>query len=188
MSEENDIGPRIKSQNLPAYTYVPGLTPHPISDPRGHWHSGKPLSIESPMAWGVELFNRGYYWEAHEILEDIWTEQGRTGAGASLVKSLIKLAACGVKLLEGNSIGVQRHASRALELLVGLVTGSEPIGQSDQAALEQLKDFAEAQIARPTEITPERALGARNGGVPILGSLPISVQELEGMLRRLSAQ
>jgi predicted metal-dependent hydrolase len=65
----------------------------------------------------VDLFNFGYYWEAHEAWEGLWIAAGRTGPVADALKGLIKLAAAGVKAYEGRPAGVRRHARRALELL-----------------------------------------------------------------------
>ena len=65
---------------------------------------------------GVELFNAGYYWEAHEVWEGLWHAYGRHGAAADVLKALIKLAAAGVKVREGQEHGVRTHAGRAAEL------------------------------------------------------------------------
>ncbi len=67
--------------------------------------------------WAIDLFNQGYYWEAHEAWEQLWIAAGRSGTVADFLKGLIKLAAAGVKLREGNPRGVKRHAVRAGELL-----------------------------------------------------------------------
>jgi len=61
----------------------------------------------------VELFNAGYYWEAHEAWEGLWHAYGRHGAAADVLKALIKLAAAGVKVREGQEHGVRTHAGRA---------------------------------------------------------------------------
>jgi len=37
-------------------------------------------------------FNRGDYYEAHDVLESLWLEQGRGAASASFYKGLIQLA------------------------------------------------------------------------------------------------
>ena len=112
---------------LPAYSYVPGLFPHPFSDPRGHSFaqpqqvpdSFEPdASIESrEFLYAIDLFNHGYYWEAHETWEALWKTVGRRGVTADFLKALIKLAAAGVKARERRPSGVQRHAARAAELL-----------------------------------------------------------------------
>lgn len=127
---------------LPPYSYVPGHFPHPISDPAGHsyQHSATSSDEQTPGAhpqiclqsdwrklpnylFGIDLFNHGFYWEAHETWEQVWIELGRAGREADFIKGLIKLAAAGVKVREGRAIGVQRHAIRARELLLQ-VSGS----------------------------------------------------------------
>ncbi len=66
---------------FPPYTYVPGQAPHPIRDPAGHMHGVEPepaeLHVEdwwncTEYLWGIDLFNHGYYWEAHEVWEGLW--------------------------------------------------------------------------------------------------------------------
>ncbi|MBN8627605.1 MAG: DUF309 domain-containing protein [Planctomycetes bacterium] len=114
------------SLELPPYTYVPGRTPHPKSDPRGHAYgrTDEPLEEFDPaklehsrdFRYAVDLFHAGYYWEAHEVWEALWHAVGRTGPTADLLKGLIKLAAAGVKVLEGIPTGVVSHARRAAEL------------------------------------------------------------------------
>lgn len=118
--------PRYSAAPLPPYSYVPGHTPHPVSDPAGHMHgqSPEPAPPLEPAAWresaaylhGVDLFNHGFYWEAHEAWESLWHAAGRAGPTATWLKALIKLAAAAVKIREGNAAGAVRHARRSLEL------------------------------------------------------------------------
>jgi predicted metal-dependent hydrolase len=63
----------------------------------------------------VALFNAGYYWEAHEVWEGLWHAHGRRGPTADVLKGLIKLAAAGVKVRQGQPHGVITHARRAAE-------------------------------------------------------------------------
>ena len=124
-----DERPRYTALALPPYSYVPGHAPHPVSDPAGHMHGSEhePAEPLQPEAWdesaeylyAIDLFNHGYYWEAHEAWESLWLSAGRTGRVGSFLKGLIKLAAAGVKAREGNPTGVSRHAKRAKELLSG---------------------------------------------------------------------
>ena len=112
---------------LPPYSYVPGVNPHPIRDPRGHMHGREPTPPQpldparprdSPdYLYGIDLFNHGFAWEAHEAWESLWRVANRRGPIAAWLKCLIKLAAAHVKLREGSTDGVRRHAKRALELL-----------------------------------------------------------------------
>lgn len=130
--------PRYSNREFPPYTYVPGKQPHPISDPRGHMHGHEapdppPLDPEqwnqsASYLFAVDLFNHGFYWEAHEVWESLWIAAGRAGILADFLKGLIKLAAAGVKELEGNPTGIDRHRSRALELLSGTAANSQSYG------------------------------------------------------------
>jgi hypothetical protein len=109
---------------LPPYTYVPGGPhPHPISDPRGHSHGREALTLATAAARraclerGRDLFRAGYYWESHEAWEALWHQAGRAGPIARVVQALIKLAAAGVKVRQGQPHGVVVHAGRASALL-----------------------------------------------------------------------
>lgn len=112
---------------LPPYTHVPGRTPHPVSDPRGHSFGNRSENVKplpaagrpllDGLLWGIDLFNHGYFWEAHEAWEGLWHASGRRGAEADFFKALIQLAVAGVKHYEGRDEGMRRHAARARELL-----------------------------------------------------------------------
>jgi uncharacterized protein len=128
--------PHYSDEPLPRYSYVPGFTPHPVSDPCGHMHGHRtatPAALD-PARWeesaayryGVDLFNHGFYWEAHEAWESLWHAAGRSGPVAIWLKSLIKLAAAAVKVREGNSAGAQRHALRCMQLLQELSSTNRP--------------------------------------------------------------
>ena len=138
---------------LPPYTFIPGQAPHPVSDPAGHsfGRAAEPVAhFDSadwqtchPYLYGIDLFNHGFYWEAHEAWESLWHAAGRTGPIAAFLKGLIKLAAAGVKLREGVPDGAKGHAKRAAALfrecesLGDRVMGLRPadlIGWADAAA------------------------------------------------------
>jgi predicted metal-dependent hydrolase len=115
---------------FPPYAFVPGKNPHPLRDPAGHCYGQSPaecaaLSEENwqtndEYLWGIELFNHGYYWEAHESWEGVWNACGRQGMAADFLKGLIKLAAAGVKVREGRPRGVAQHGRRAEELFLSV--------------------------------------------------------------------
>ena len=129
---------------LPAYAFVPGRHPHPVSDVRGH--SVGRVAAPSPgldpndprgsrdYLYALDLFNAGFYWEAHEAWEGLWNAAGRAGHLADFLKGLIKLAAAGVKAREGQAVGVLRHAVRAGELFE-IVQAGLAAGQSIYAGL-----------------------------------------------------
>ena len=119
--------PRLTALPLPSYAYVPGRNPHPIRHPAGHRY-GLPTPTYSaldpqhwaasePYLYGIDLFNHGYYWEAHEVWEGLWRAHAHTEPIALFLQALIALAAAGVKQRQGRARGVQHHGERAQALL-----------------------------------------------------------------------
>jgi hypothetical protein len=94
---------RYSTRPFPPYAYVPGETPHPLRDPRGHSYGRferTRASALDPRAWwtcedyryAIDLFNHRYYWEAHEAIEGLWVAAGRdTDLGRGL-QGLIQIA------------------------------------------------------------------------------------------------
>lgn len=153
---------------LPPYTYIPGRTPHPVSDPRGHSYgiTAPPVTQFDPQhpeqspRWreAVALFEAGYYWEAHEAWESLWHFVGRSGPVGDCLKGLIKWAAAGVKAHEGRPAGVGRHCDRAAELLRPYAEIS-PIAQLDvRTILSRIEaartTFFSSGDDATTEVTP----------------------------------
>lgn len=108
---------------FPAYAYYGAPQPHPLHDPAGHSHGTAPRRPDplDPGRWqeseeylhGIDLFNHGYYWEAHDAWEALWVAAGKRGAVSEFLKGLIKLTAAGVKARQGVPEGVRRHAENA---------------------------------------------------------------------------
>jgi predicted metal-dependent hydrolase len=53
--------------------------------------------------WGQDLFNHGYYWEAHEAWEGLWQTANRGTPLRAFLKALILLSAAGIKIREGKT-------------------------------------------------------------------------------------
>jgi hypothetical protein len=113
----DDALPRlVPGRPFPPYSYVPGLFPHPVSDPGGHSFGVRhqppgPLDadhwdVNEDYLHGIDLFNHGYYWEAHEVWEGLWHAAGREGVVADFLKGLIQLTAAGVKVRQQVPRGV----------------------------------------------------------------------------------
>ena len=145
----------LPSAELPRYTYVPGSgSPHPIRDPRGHSHNRKlppPIALDPETwaenrwyLWAIDLFNLGYYWEAHEEWERLLRATGADSTCGRFLKGLIKLAAAGVKVREHSLHGVRRHAASAGEVFADVAA---------EAVLQK------AQSVEPSSPTPRMALG-----------------------------
>lgn len=167
------------ARDLPPYSYVPGHDlPHPVNDPGGHRRAAQDQAHAPPIApsvldtlpteprarrlalaamlaansrWrhAVDLFNGGWYWEAHEDWESFWNAFGRTTSEAQFVQGLIHLAAACVKVREGKPNGVARHARRARELLGDLTVaglGDAPSldPESITAVVTELENYSPA--------------------------------------------
>lgn len=113
---------------FPPYSFVPGQSPHPVRDPNGHSYGKPEPSVDVSQPWqewtpylfGIDLFNHGYFWEAHEEWEAVWHALGRRGPKADYFKALVHLAAAGVKHKEGRPKGVESHLQKGLALALGV--------------------------------------------------------------------
>ncbi|MFD2055035.1 MULTISPECIES: DUF309 domain-containing protein [Mesorhizobium] len=144
----------LPERRFPSYAYLPGKQPHPVRDPAGHSYHSEAVpvpakaSLESDMfLWGLDLFNHGYYWEAHEAWEGLWQVADRGDPLRMLFKGLILLSAAGVKIREGKHAAAVRHAGRAAGLLHLLMdttdqTFARALGMLPAALAEQARAAA----------------------------------------------
>jgi hypothetical protein len=137
------------SDELPPHAFVPG-GPWPRPKPSKDAGLAEPIEedrwSDSPgFLRGVRLFNTGFYWEAHEVWEALWHAHGRRGATADVLKALIKLAAAGVKVREGQPRGAATHARRAAGLLddVAQSTGRHRLGLDLAVLADKARSLAE---------------------------------------------
>lgn len=161
----------VPDEPFPPYAYVPGRFPHPRRDPRGHSYGVEPKHPDppDPNSWatcrpylyGVDLFNHGYYWEAHEYWEELWHACGRSGSAGCFFQGLIRLAAAAQKLRMENSRGVRHHTRRAKELFQQTAT-LKAAGEVHYMglSLNELIGFADDLCKQP-------AAGPRNPASPV---------------------
>ena len=163
------LPPRLVPERpFPPYAYTPGLTPHPTRDPEGHSYGAKSETPEppDPEAWracgdylyGIDLFNHGFYWEAHEAWEGLWVACGRRGPTATYLQALVNLAATGFKARWGNARGMRANARTALSLFEA--AARQPGSHTTHTMgldVRALADYAE-RIARSTR-TSDTATG-----------------------------
>jgi hypothetical protein len=146
---------RLSNHPFPPYSYVPGKFPHPVTDPAGHMYgqtrTSNPVAADDwatcdEFLYALDLFNHGYYWEAHEAWETLWHAVGHHTRPGLFLKGLIKLAAAGVKAREGRVVGVARHLARTRELFseaAALPPGDDLCGGFSLAKLQrQVSDLA----------------------------------------------
>ncbi|MCC6490198.1 MAG: DUF309 domain-containing protein [Candidatus Hydrogenedentes bacterium] len=109
---------------LPIYRYIPGQTPHPTRDPRGHSFTEAPhLSTYGPWEtceayrYGIDLYHYGYFWESHEAWEPLWRAAGRHTLEGVFLQSLILNSAALLKHRASNLRGAAHHGRAAWRLL-----------------------------------------------------------------------
>jgi hypothetical protein len=105
------------SEPMPATAYVPGHTPRPREKPRSARLDPADWQACTLYLHGVDLYNHGFPWEAHEAWEVLWLRAPEASNERLLLQALIKLAAARVKQLQGQPKGVQAHSEGARALL-----------------------------------------------------------------------
>lgn len=114
---------RYTDRPLPDYRHVPGRTPHPTKSPEGH-SFGRPEAPvrdlnQAPWAacpeylYGLDLFNEGYWWECHEVLENLWLAAGLGTPAGHALQAVIQCAAAHLKVVSGQPTGAKRLVQHA---------------------------------------------------------------------------
>lgn len=155
----------LPDEPFPPYAYLPRRAPHPTRDPAGHAFGREPAPVArpDPRDWracgpylrGIDLFNHGYYWEAHEAWESLWHACGRSGPTADFLRGLIRLAAAGFKAREGRANGVRRHAQAAGALFAQGAARSDGVAHGRLMGLDlrEMRELA-AQAAAAATLEP----------------------------------
>lgn len=120
---------------LPPYAYVPGRAPHPIKGVGGHSREREPFcdpplddsnwSRHTGFLFGLDLFNRGFFWEAHEVWEEAWHRVAPRSPARLLLQALIQIAAAALKARSGDLVRSRGLADSALDKLGRL---DDPLG------------------------------------------------------------
>ena len=122
MANAEDGLPRYGKRPLPSERHLPGRTPRPPASAAAAGRRGEGFD---PAVWwtcedflhGVDLWNRGFFWEAHEAWEEPWRAAGRDTAAGRALQGLILLAAAAVKHELGARAPGRRLAARGARLL-----------------------------------------------------------------------
>ncbi len=117
--------PRYSRREFPGYRFVPSVTPHPLRDPAGHSYRNpapRPQPFP-PDQWrsaptylfGIDCYNFAYWWESHEVLEEIWHAVGHEGEQGQFLQGLIQVAAAWLHRFRGDEkvAAKQAHAGLA---------------------------------------------------------------------------
>ena len=104
------------------------------TDPNGHSYNDDEDYLPSftsadwptcePYLYGIDLFNHGYWWEAHEALETVWLAAGQKSTlCGTFLQGLIQLAGAQLKRFIDEPRGAQsltRSAVKKLSLIDGI--------------------------------------------------------------------
>jgi hypothetical protein len=143
---------------FPPYAYLPGRDPHPTGDPRGHSSASAPeppADYFAPDDWrrnhdylyGVDLYNAGYLWEAHEAWEGLWHEAKHDRLQAPFLQGLIQCAAAALKVPMRQPNGLARLAEQGTARLerVAREAGGRFMGLDVAAFVAAFRVFAASQ-------------------------------------------
>lgn len=114
--------PRYTVRPLPARRHLPGRGPRPDDTEEGLHASAARFD---PRAWwtcesflyGIDLWNRHFFWEAHEAWEKPWRAAGRDTPLGRFLQGLILLAAAALKQELGARQPARRLAARGARRL-----------------------------------------------------------------------
>jgi predicted metal-dependent hydrolase len=73
---------------------------------------------EEPFEHGIALFNRSAFFDAHEVLEDVW--RAADGREKRFLQGLIQIAVGFHHLSTGNAVGARSLLNRGAEKMHGL--------------------------------------------------------------------
>ena len=121
-ADDEEALPRYGNRPLPAQRHLPGRTPRPRATepvPRS-----AALRFDAALWWtscdflhGIDLWNRRFFWEAHEAWEEPWRAAGRNTPVGRVLQGLILLAAGALKHELGADGPARRLASRGARLV-----------------------------------------------------------------------
>lgn len=145
---------------FPERAYMPGQGPHPSTQPAPPWEreewNGDASTLESnaEYRWGLDLFNHCYYWEAHEVWEELWQHTARGSLVRAFLQGLIQCAGALLKASMGQHVGCSRLAAKALAKLDRVlgVAGPEPYAGLELGCfVEAFREFCAAprELAAP---------------------------------------
>jgi predicted metal-dependent hydrolase len=95
--------------------------------------------VNHPLRHGIDLFNRGAFFECHEALEEIWTPE--RGARRIFLQSIIHIAVAFYHVQRGNRLGAERQLRKGLKKMAGYLPECEGVQTEElyREAAEALK-------------------------------------------------
>lgn len=122
---------------LPPYKFQKRVYPHPTQHPDGHFRDKPTFKCPDLAAdnwrdcpgylFALDLFNHGFFWECHEVLEDLWFAVEPGTPVRHFLQAFIQCtvthwqASCGRDSAARNLLKrIPRHVKKAAGLRLGL--------------------------------------------------------------------
>jgi predicted metal-dependent hydrolase len=91
--------------------------------------------------YGVDLYNHGYWWEAHESWEGLWQLTDKSGVQGQFLQGLIQCSACHLKWHMHQLDGVERLRASSSTYLQFVIARSETSRYMGLDVLQYLLNF-----------------------------------------------
>ena len=140
------------------------MQPTPAPNPESDSETSKFRPVRDRIREALHLFNRGDFFECHEVLEAVWLES--SGDQKLFLQGLIQVAVSLYHLRRGNFTGSERLLRAALQKLSRDNRQSQPIGNDENyddygidvpgliAFLAPLPERMKSGLASPGEPAP----------------------------------
>ena len=109
---------------FPDQPHVPGKTPRPTESPAFDAAQAAPIYTldrqwreNAAYLYGIDLYNAGYFWEAHEVWEAVWARAAGNSRERLLLQGLIQLSNACLKILMERREAARRLLEIAREKL-----------------------------------------------------------------------
>ncbi len=156
--------PRYCQVPFPRYRFLPGHHPHPTADPDGHsYHApgDSPAAVVYKPAdqwresvdylYGCDLYNHGYWWEAHEAWEGLWHLIDKEDPQGQFLQGLIQVTACHLQLEQGHLRGVQRLRNSSagyIDKALARIDTERFMGLALRSWIAEVREYYEVVMAR----------------------------------------
>lgn len=147
-----------QDRDLPGHAYLPGQGARPTED--GHpwktqaWNgSEESLLANTEFLWGIDLYNHGYYWEAHEVWEGLWMHSAKDSRTRPLLQGLIQCTGAALKAKVGQAEGCTRLSLKGLAKIESIADASSFV----KLDLPQFAiDFREFSSSKSSAVEPPK--------------------------------
>lgn len=108
------------------------IPPLPLATANSVW-------TDTRWLYGLDLFDAAFYWEAHEVWEELWHTLNKQVPNAQVIQGMIQLAACLLTAELGRSAASERLLTRARIKLESGQSKTHPAYADVSSALERVQ-------------------------------------------------